>query len=231
MSLLQRDAVCVPCDNIPPCPPCTKHQQCQQLYPNDCHICPSNVCADRPDNDTHPKGIVGGVISALMGALVVGIASYVIWKVFSIGRQRRFKRSSTQEKASVASISAPMPITQVVLHDTMQGPPAHFYSPPSTPAVPALCDPFETPMAPPANALERISEGTETSAHVRTTPSDMDAALFGERSCPDVPQDELPLRRVLVASPVDARAPTQSRAMRIPLSIACPRLIQSPKQK
>lgn len=224
------DVVCVPCDNIPPCPPCTAHQQCQQLYPNDCHICPSNVCVTRPHDEAHSKGIVGGVVGAIVAAIFVGFASYVTWKVLSIRHQRRSKRLSSQDKASVMSISAPQPMTQVVLHDTMQGPPAHFYSPPLTSAAPAQDDPLTTSIKP-TSAMYRISEATETSTQVRSTPLDAGSGPQWERAWPDVPQDELPLRRVFDATFPDTPTPVQTQATRVTLSKACPRLVRGPVYK
>ena len=197
------DVVCVPCDNIPPCPPCTAHQQCQQLYPNDCHICPPNVCVTRPHDEAHSKGIVGGVVGAIVAAIFVGFASYVTWKVLSIRHQRRSKRLSSQDKASVMSISAPQPMTQVVLHDTMQ----------------------------PTSAMYRISEATETSTQVRSTPLDAGSGPQWERAWPDVPQDELPLRRVFDATFPDTPTPVQTQATRVTLSKACPRLVRGPVYK
>lgn len=230
------DSTCVACDAIPPCPPCGAHQQCQQLYPNDCQVCPSNVCVNRPTTKANTSGVVGGVIGAIVGALLVGAISYVVWKRLS---KRRERTSVREERGSVVSISEPVPMTQIVLHDTMQGPPAHFYSPPPSSTLSSLSDPFETSFALPSSALWRISEDTEPSGGpVHPRPADV-----AERGCPfDVPQDEYPAkwgheaiplqpRSSLHAMSLDAPASTQTQATRATLSTACPRLVRGPVHK
>lgn len=220
MSSAAADSECDPCDAIPPCPSCSAHQQCQQLYPSDCHVCPSNVCVYRPEGTFPTAELVGGVVGAILAAIAVVLASYIVWRLLSRRQQPRSVHASERGE-SIVSISAPIP-----MDDITPGPRAHFYRPPA-PTQEALGDPFEVPVRPAVGALWRISEGTETSAHAMLP---MDTA--SERPSPDVPQDVVPnARRASEAERTgcgwDAAA-GRSQVTSVTLSTACPRLVRSP---
>ena len=95
---------------------------------------------------------------------------------------------------------------------------------------PAQDDPLTTSIKP-TSAMYRISEATETSTQVRSTPLDAGSGPQWERAWPDVPQDELPLRRVFDATFPDTPTPVQTQATRVTLSKACPRLVRGPVYK
>lgn len=67
---------CEACSAIPACPPCQKHQVCRQLYPNQCHACPQNVCIDT-HSATHVAPILGGTLSVVLG--LAGLVAFGWW--------------------------------------------------------------------------------------------------------------------------------------------------------
>ena len=85
---------CEACSAIPACPPCQKHQVCRQLYPNQCHACPQNVCIDTHPA-THVAPILGGTLSVVLG--LAGLVAFGWWM-----RRRQTKQQALERAQDMA---------------------------------------------------------------------------------------------------------------------------------
>ena len=80
---------CEACSAIPACPPCQRHQVCRQLYTDQCHACPQNVCFDTHPA-THVAPILAGTLSVVLG--LAGLVAFGWWMRRRHSRQQELER-------------------------------------------------------------------------------------------------------------------------------------------
>lgn len=148
---------CDACNDIPPCPPCSPEEECRQLYPNACHLCPQNVCVKIPA--PHTAAIVYGTVGAALGTAVLVACVWWVWR-----RRRRAKRRAklrAERLQRVHAMAERLAAAERIV-------PAERRAFTNTDAVPltTLTSTLDKPSAPPpmpirARDLWRISERTE----------------------------------------------------------------------
>lgn len=88
--LKKRDG-CAVCNNIAPCPVCSKGQQCQQIFRSSCQDCPVNKCVAIPGY-TAPgganKSALGGGLAALVVVAIGGAFAFWFWRRLKAKRRR-----------------------------------------------------------------------------------------------------------------------------------------------
>lgn len=74
-----KSSICPVCDDIPPCPPCSSGEVCQQTYPLTCASCPTNICVRASSDHSHGV-LIGAIVGGCVGAILLVFCLYFFYR-------------------------------------------------------------------------------------------------------------------------------------------------------